>query len=148
MSAEITREAGVAWEGGLSDGSGRLSTPSGTADGAELGWDARLASGRTPPTSPEELIAAAHAGCYSMSLSHVLEQRGTPPAKLDVRARCVAEQSSGLTIKAVVLDVRGEVPGVDDETFQQLAQEAERSCPVSNALRGNVDIRLNAVLTG
>jgi len=143
-ASSIDREARVAWQGGLSEGAGRLETPSGVGDGAGLSWGAR--TGPAPGTSPEELIAAAHAGCYSMALSHVLEQHGTMPEHLDVRARCLAEEDDGLVITAVVLEVVGVVPGLDGAEFSRLAEEAERRCPVSNALRGNVEIRVDALL--
>ena len=149
--ATIDREARVEWAGGLSQGSGRLGTPSGVGDGAGVSWARRTATGdgasaQEQGTSPEELIAAAHAACYSMALSHVLEQHGTPPAQLDVSARCLAEHGDALSITSVLLEVEGAVPGLDDTDFQRLAIEAERGCPVSNALRGNVEIRLSARL--
>ena len=145
----IDREARVEWAGGLAEGSGRLATPSGVADGAGVTWARRTATAAGAPeqgTSPEELIAAAHAACYSMALSHVLEQHGTPPEQLDVSARCLAEHGEALSITSVLLEVEGSVPGLDDTDFQRLAAEAERGCPVSNALRGNVEIRLSARL--
>ena len=145
--ATIDREARVEWTGGLSEGSGRLETPSGAADGAGVTWARRTAAGAPGEgTSPEELIAAAHAACYSMALSHALEQHGTPPAQLDVSARCLAEHGEALNITSVLLEVEGAVPGLADPDFQRLAVEAERACPVSNALRGNVEIRLSARL--
>ena len=148
MSADerrIERGGRVTWEGGLEDGAGRLD-----GDGAQLTWAGRTAPaspGDPGTTSPEELIAAAHAGCYSMSLANVLGQAGARPDRLDVQARCTAGLGeTGLGIQAIDLEVRGVVPGVDAQEFERLAGEAERQCPVSNTLRGNVEIRVDAKL--
>ena len=96
-------------------------------------------------TSPEELIAAAHASCYAMALSNALGEQGNDPEELKVTATCVLDMGS-LKITTVVLDVSGRVPGLDEEGFRSAAEQAEQVCPVSNALRGNVDIQLNASL--
>jgi osmotically inducible protein OsmC len=145
---QIERHAHVVWEGGLADGAGRLT--GGERDGMALTWDGRTSPGAPAgqaATSPEELIAAAHAGCYSMSLANVLGQAGRTADRLDVQARCTAERSeAGLRIAAITLEVRGAVPGLDAAEFGRLAGEAERQCPVSNSLRGNVDIRVDAQL--
>ncbi len=141
----IEREARASWQGGLEDGAGRVAT---SADGQrELSWDGRAGAPGANGTSPEELIAAAHAGCYSMSLANVLGQAGSKPERLDVQARCTAKLTdAGLGIEAIDLTVRGVVPGLEEEEFRRLADEAERQCPVSNSLRGNVDIRVDARL--
>jgi lipoyl-dependent peroxiredoxin len=96
-------------------------------------------------TSPEELIAAAHASCYAMALSNVLGEQGTDPEELNVSATCVLDMDS-LKISTETLDVSGRVPGLDEEGFRSAAEEAEQACPVSNALHGNVDIQLNVSL--
>jgi len=143
----IERDASVVWQGDLEAGSGRLEQ--GAEAGTALSWDGRTgATGDgAAATSPEELIAAAHAGCYSMSLANVLGRSRHAPDRLDVHARCIAGLSdAGLGIQEIVLEVRGAVPGLDPEEFTRLADEAERQCPVSNALRGNVAIRVDAQL--
>jgi osmotically inducible protein OsmC len=148
--SRIERDARVTWQGTLSDGSGQIADSAGAAQGTDLTWAGRTSAG--PPatrgaTSPEELIAAAHAGCYSMSLANVLERNGHRPERLDVQARCTAGLGeAGLGIEAIDLVVRGLIPGLDAVEFGRLADEAERLCPVSNSLRGNVDIRVDAGL--
>lgn len=98
-------------------------------------------------TSPEQLVAAAHAGCYSMSLANVLERAGVAVEQLDVQAHCNAGVGGyGLRIEPIDLGVVGVVPGVDADEFTRLAGEAERQCPVSNRLHGNVQIRVDATL--
>lgn len=98
-------------------------------------------------TSPEELIAAAHAACYAMAFSHTLAQAGTPAERLMVSAVCTFEQvETGFKITTMDLDVRGKVSGLDEAGFEKAAQQAEQGCPVSNALRNNVQIRVNAHL--
>jgi len=100
-------------------------------------------------TSPEELMAAAHAACYAMAFSHTLAQAGTPAERLAVSATCTFEQvEGGFKISTMDLNVRGKVPGLDEAGFEQVARQAEQGCPVSNALRNNVQIRVNAHLEG
>ncbi len=96
-------------------------------------------------TSPEELIASAHATCYAMSLSNTLARMDAPPVRLEVDAVCTFDDEQ-LKITTVNLDVRGEVPGLSEEEFESAAREADQNCPVSNALRGNMEIRLQARL--
>jgi osmotically inducible protein OsmC len=141
MAAE--RRAEVIWQGNLTQGNGRLKVGSGAFGEQAITWAARTerSDGKT---SPEELIAAAHAGCYAMALSHTLNQGGTPPEQLTVNAVCTLDQGKITTMN---LDVQGKVPGMDAAAFQEAAQKAEQSCPVSNALRNNVQIHLNAHLT-
>jgi lipoyl-dependent peroxiredoxin len=140
MAAE--RRAEVIWQGNLTQGNGRLKVGSGAFGEQAITWAARTerSDGKT---SPEELIAAAHAGCYAMALSHTLNQGGTPPEQLVVNAACTLDQGKITTMN---LDVQGTVPGMDAAAFQEAAQKAEQSCPVSNALRNNVQIHLNARL--
>ncbi|TCJ19683.1 OsmC family peroxiredoxin [Rubrobacter taiwanensis] len=140
------RRAEVVWEGGLARGTGRLTGGSGALGELPVSWPARTER-PDGKTSPEELIAAAHAGCYAMALSHVLEGRETPPERLEVSAVCALDEiPDGVKISRVDLSVRGRVPGITAEDFRSAAEEAEQGCPVSNALRGNVDIRLEASL--
>jgi osmotically inducible protein OsmC len=146
----IARDARVLWHGGLADGEGRVEDGPGAAAGATLTWPGRIAPSSPADgevTSPEQLIAAAHAGCYSMSLAAVLDAAGRPPTELDVRARCRARLSAdGLRIEAIEIAVDARVPGLDEAGLQRAAALAERQCPVSATLRGNVDVRISARL--
>jgi osmotically inducible protein OsmC len=140
MAAE--RRAEVIWQGNLTQGNGRLNVGSGAFGELPITWAARTEQ-PDGKTSPEELIAAAHAGCYAMALSATLNRAGTPPEQLVINAACTLDQGK---ITIMKLDVRGRVPGVDEAAFQEAAQKAEQSCPVSNALRNNVQIHVNARL--
>lgn len=138
------RTARATWEGDLSDGHGTVSAvTSGLFTDAGVTWASRTEEpgGRT---SPEELMAAAHAACFCMALSNELSSRGHPPARLAVQATCAFEAGKGVTTMA--LDVTAEVPGADQAGFREGLDAAEQSCPVSNALRGNVDIRVEGRL--
>jgi osmotically inducible protein OsmC len=142
------RRAEVVWEGNLVQGKGTItSTGSGAfAGGLPVTWASRVerSDGRT---SPEELIAMAHASCYAMALSHALNEAGTPPQRLQVSAVVTVEQvPGGIKVGESRLDVRGRVPGIDQAKFEEMAKRGEQGCPISNALRGNVDIKLNATL--
>jgi lipoyl-dependent peroxiredoxin len=142
----MERRASVVWQGDLRGGSGRLNVDSGAYPETEVTFAARTeaADGKT---SPEELIAAAHATCYAMVLSNLLGQQGTPPERLEVSAVCALERGeSGLVITTMDLHVRAKVGGVDAAQFQEIAAKGEQGCPVSNALRNNVDIRVHAEL--
>jgi osmotically inducible protein OsmC len=99
-------------------------------------------------TSPEELLAAAHAACYSMALSNVLANAGTPARSLDVTATATFEpkEGGGMQVGTMELEVEGDVPGMDQQAFEQAALEGEKACPISNAIRGNVDIRVQPTL--
>ncbi len=145
--AKAERRAEVEWQGSLIQGSGKLvSVGSGAIGNLPLTWAARTESS-DGKTSPEELLAAAHAGCYAMAFSHALAQAGTPAERLTVDATCTVEQvGGGFKVSTMVLDVRGKVPGLDQVGFEQTAQQAEQGCPVSNALRNNVAIHVNAQL--
>ena len=138
--------ATAVWQGKVSDGAGRVAVASGAFPEQEITLKRRTEGG-TGTTSPEELIAAAHAACYSMALSAALTRNETPPERLDVSAEVSLDRvEGGLKITSVELSVRGAVPGLDAATFQEMAATAERSCPVSNALRGGVEISLRAEL--
>ena len=127
------------WEGDLLSGSGTASLSSGATAPLPVDWKARSdeSGGKT---SPEELIAAAHATCFSMALSHALGSGGTPPASLDVTATATFVPGTGIT--AMKLAVTGDVPGLSDDDFRQAAEEAKTGCPVSQAMAGNVEITL------
>lgn len=136
----------VIWEGNLVTGHGRLNVASGAVVEQQVTWASRTqrVQGKT---SPEELLAAAHASCFAMALSHTLAQQGTPPTRLDVSATCTLDQVDGrFKIRTMDLEVRGQVPGLDQAGFQEAARQGELACPVSNALRDNVQIRLKAQL--
>jgi osmotically inducible protein OsmC len=140
MAAE--RRAEVTWEGNLTHGSGRLKVGSGAFGEQAITWAARTER-PDGKTSPEELLAAAHAGCYAMALAHTLNQGGTPPERLTVSATYTLDQGK---ITTTNLEVKGQVSGLDAAGFEQAAKNAEQACPVSKAVRDNVQIHLNAWL--
>jgi osmotically inducible protein OsmC len=139
------RRAEVTWQGDLMSGSGTIErVGSGALGGLEVTWASRSEESETGKTSPEELIAAAHAACFSMALSHGLAQAGHPPERLNVSAESTFVPGTGITKMA--LSVEGRVPGLDQEGFRQAAEQAKEGCPVSGALKGNVEITLDARL--
>ena len=134
------RRAEVTWEGSLMEGSGTIeSVGSGAFGPLDVSWPARTEA-QGGDTSPEELIAAAHASCFAMSLSHGLAQEGHAPEHLSVSATVTFEPGEGITRS--VLDVEGNVPGIDEAGFRQAAEGAKNNCPVSKALSGNVELEL------
>ena len=138
--------ANAVWEGSVAEGGGRVTVASGAFPEQPITLKRRTEGGRGT-TSPEELIAAAHAACYSMALAAALSRNETPPERLEVSAEVSLDRvESGLKITGVELSVRGTVGGVDRGAFEELARQAEQNCPVSNALRGSVEIRLQAEL--
>ena len=140
------RRAEVVWTGTLQEGSGTLNAGSGALSNMPVTWASRTEQ-PGGKTSPEELIASAHAACYAMAFSNTLAQAGKPPEQLTVSAVCSLDRTdTGLKISTMALDVRGKVPGITQEQFSELAQKAEQGCPVSNALRNNVQISVNAQL--
>lgn len=144
--AGVERNATVTWQGSLFEGGGTItSSTSGQLRNMDVSWAARSGD-HGGKTSPEELIAAAHASCFSMALSGALQRNGTPPTSLDVSATATFEVEGGPKIAGMRLDVTGKVDGIDQATFEQMAQEAGENCPVSGALKGNVPIEVNARL--
>jgi osmotically inducible protein OsmC len=138
------RKAEVTWQGDLMSGSGRIdSASSGAFGGLDVSWPAR-AEEPGGKTSPEELIAAAHASCFSMALSGGLAKAGHAPEQLKTSATVTFQPGEGIT--KIVLDVAGRVPGMDDDAFQQAAEQAQEGCPVSKALASVPEISLNARL--
>ena len=138
----ISRHATAHWEGDLKSGKGRLNTPqSGLLADTAYGFNTRF--GDAKGTNPEELIAAAHAGCFAMQFSHFLAENGTPATRLDARAVVTLVPGTGITGSA--LTVRGTVPGIDAAKFRELAEKAKSECPVSKAL-GAIGITLEASL--
>jgi osmotically inducible protein OsmC len=143
---KVKRTATAVWEGSGKEGSGRLSAPGGVLD--ETPYSAAMRFESQPGTNPEELIAAAHAGCFSMALSFGLSAAGHPPERLTTGADLsLVKGDAGWTIETIHLSVEGRVPGIDAATFQEHAEKAKAGCPVSRALAG-VDIQLEAKLVG
>ncbi len=142
----IERNAGVVWTGDLRRGQGVLGVGSGVIQDVTYTYATRFEN--APGTNPEELLAAAHAACYSMALAGELTRQGHTPEQVQTRATCtVAPQpGGGWKITRMHLDVQATAPGLDQATFEQVAQEAERNCPVSNVIRNGLQIELNAVL--
>ena len=140
------REAEVFWEGTLAHGAGTLSSGSNALDGLGVTWASRTKSAGGK-TSPEELIAAAHASCFAMALSIVLAEAKATPEQLFVRARCTLDEVDGAPkITRSALELRGRVTGVDERGFEDAVERARRLCPVSNALAGKVQLPLRATL--
>ena len=143
----IEREAHATWDGDLRSGSGRFDLRS---SGAVSGQEVTFASRFEQPggkTSPEELVAAAHATCFSMALANGLAQEGHPPTRLETDAQVTLDRDDGgFSITAIQLSVRGQVDGVDEEGFRAAADEAVKNCPVSKALASVPNISLDAAL--
>jgi lipoyl-dependent peroxiredoxin len=142
MAGEKT--AKVTWQGDLPTGRGTIErVGSGAFGPLDVSWPVRIGE-EEGLTSPEELIAAAHASCFSMALSNVLAKGGNPPQRLEVAATVTFVPGTGITTSA--LDVSGTVPGLDEAAFRTAAEDAKDNCPVSKALRGNVDLSVSARL--
>jgi osmotically inducible protein OsmC len=140
----MLRTASAHWAGGLKDGKGIVSTESGVLNSSKYSFGTRFED--APGTNPEELIAAAHAGCFSMALSAELGKAGITPETIDTTAALTLEKTdAGFTITAVHLDVKAKIPGVDPHKFDEAAQNAKKGCPVSRAL--NAAITMSAKLT-
>jgi osmotically inducible protein OsmC len=140
------RKAEVTWHGDLMSGSGTVdSVTSGAVGGLDVSWPARSEE-PNGLTSPEELIAAAHATCFSMALSHGLAQGGHAPEQLNTSATVTFQPGEGIT--KIALDVVGRVPGMDDGAFQEASVQAKENCPVSKALAAVPEISLTARLEG
>lgn len=139
------KHAEATWRGDLANGAGTIERVSSGAFGPlPVSWAARTGEGEGAQTSPEELIAAAHAACFSMALSGGLTKAGMPPESLSVSARITFVPGTGITTSA--LEVAGEVPGISEADFQQAAEQAKENCPVSSALKGNVEMSVSARL--
>jgi osmotically inducible protein OsmC len=139
-----TRKASAEWKGGLTDGNGTLDSESG-ALGGQYSFQSRFEEGTG--TNPEELIAAAHASCFSMQLSGVLTQGGNPPESIRTEARVqFLKEGEGFAIKRIELVTVGRVPGVEDAAFQEAAQTAKEICPISRALAAVETVTVDATL--
>jgi lipoyl-dependent peroxiredoxin len=139
------RRADVTWKGSLMDGAGTITaTTSGAIGEQPVSWAARSEDATGGKTSPEELIAAAHASCFSMALSAGLAKAGTPPEQLDTSATVTFQPGEGIT--KIAITVEGRVPGIDAGAFVEAAQGAKANCPVSKALAAVPEITLEARL--
>jgi osmotically inducible protein OsmC len=144
MAAES--KAHAQWHGDLMSGAGTIDrVGSATFGPLDVTWAARTGE-ESGKTSPEELIAAAHASCYSMALSNILAKQGTPPTDLSTSATVTFVPGTGITKSEI--DVEGQVPGIDESAFRRAAEEAKVDCPVSSALQGNVELSVVARLVG
>jgi len=140
-----TRTASAKWEGGLKGGRGSYSGASGGL-GGQYNFGSRFEAGTG--SNPEELLAAAEASCFSMALSSSLEKNGTPPTSIETTAHCTLEKvGDKFSITKMQLETRGNVPNIDDATFQRFAAETADGCIVSRALKGSVEIKVTATLT-
>jgi lipoyl-dependent peroxiredoxin len=145
--AEAPRRADVVWTGSLAQGSGEVTlSTSGAAGPLPVTWASRTerSNGKT---SPEELVAAAHASCYCMALSHILGEAGTPPERLEASATVTFKEiEGGWKVGSSALTVTGTVPGIDEAAFKEAAEAAKDGCPISGALKGNVELSVEAML--
>jgi osmotically inducible protein OsmC len=145
MAAE--RRAQTTWEGDLARGSGTFTVGTGSIGPQEVSWNARTED-PGGKTSPEELLAAAHSSCFSMALSGALARAGTPPRRLETQAVVTFDKvGDGWKVVSSALTVRGDVPDADEQAFRAAAEDAKENCPVSQALRGNVELSVDASLT-
>jgi lipoyl-dependent peroxiredoxin len=139
------KKATTVWENDLMNGSGKVTVASGALPEFPVSWKARTETGTA--TSPEELIAAAHASCFAMALSSTLARKGSPPQRLIVTAECSFDKvGEAWKITKSALSVSGKIQGLDKARFDEIAREAEKGCPVSNALRNNVEITVRSSL--
>jgi osmotically inducible protein OsmC len=141
----MNRSASAVWKGGLKDGKGTISTDSGILSDTQYSFATRFEQGKG--TNPEELIAAAHAGCFAMALSNELGQAGLTPESIRTSATVTLEKTdAGFAITAVRLNVRAKVPGADQRAFETAANSAKAGCPVSKVLNAQItmEARLEA----
>src|SRR3954469_20346352 len=142
------RRAEVTWSGDLPTGKGQVSAAtSGAFKGLDVSWPRRSEADANGVTSPEELLAAAHASCFAMALSGGLGRAGSKPDSLNVSATVTFDRvGDGFKVVSSVLEVRGRVPGIDQAKFAEAAEAAKNGCPISSALKGNVELSVNATL--
>jgi len=145
--ADAQRTAQAVWQGSLAQGAGAVElTSSGAAGPLPVTWASRTARSEGK-TSPEELVAAAHASCYCMAFSGILGEAGTPPERLEVSATVTfAQVEGGFKVASSALEVKGTVPGIDAAAFGDAANKAKDGCPISGALKNNVEITVVAEL--
>ena len=142
------RESTTIWSGDVQKGKGVTNGVSGAFKDVDITLPNRAESGNTP--SPEEFLAAAHSSCLAMNLAATLTHNGTPPEQLDVNSKVGfgPKDGGGYEIKSANVTIKGKVPGMSAEDFKQIAEKAEQTCPVSNAMRGNVEINVDIELQG
>ncbi|SFW15487.1 OsmC family protein [Nitrosovibrio sp. Nv17] len=134
-----TKKAWAVWQGGIKDGSGTISTETGVLREAPYGFASRFEGG--PGTNPEELIGAAHAGCFSMAFSLFLGEAGLVPEKIETHAAVtLSKTAEGFEITAIHLDVTARIPGVDPAQFDEIANKAKTGCPVSRLFKANITL--------
>ncbi|CAM3543057.1 OsmC family protein [Deinococcus frigens] len=143
--ADIARKANAQWMGDLKNGKGNISTESGTVDKAQYSFSTRFENGTG--TNPEELLAAAHAGCFTMQLCALLAGDGHDPQDVRTAATCeMVKEGNGFKVSAMKLSVRGKVGSIDQAEFEKHVQQAAETCPLSKVMQGNVKITHEAVL--
>jgi lipoyl-dependent peroxiredoxin len=142
------RRADVSWSGSLASGKGKVSaSTSGVFRDLEVSWPRRSEADANGVTSPEELLAASHASCYAMALSAGLSSAGTPPETLTVSATVTFDKvGEGFKVVSSALEVHGRVPNIDAAAFVKAAETAKDGCPISQALKGNVELSVKATL--
>lgn len=139
----MSKKASAVWEGGIKDGGGTISTESGALKAAPYGFKSRFENGTG--TNPEELIAAAHAGCFSMAFSLMLGQAGITPEKIETQAAVtLVSNADGFKVTSSHLTVTARIPGIDNAKFKQIAEQAKDGCPISKLL--NTTITMDATL--
>jgi osmotically inducible protein OsmC len=144
---DIRRKAGAIWNGDLNTGNGKISTESQTLFEQTYTKKTRFDGNENIGTNPEELIAAAHAACFSMALANTLKKNGYEPKKTETTATCsIDPQNGGYAITGMKLHVRADVPNIDNAKFQKIVDEADKGCPVSNLLREGLKIEIDATL--
>lgn len=148
MASGVSKSATTTWQGDLATGSGSFVGQSGVLPTLPVSWASRIgdANGKT---SPEELLAAAHSSCFAMAFSYALGNAGHAPQRLEVTANVTfsPKTGGGFEVKSSHLTVTGAVDGIDQATFAKLAEEASQTCPISAALKGNVEITVEATLS-
>ena len=134
---KIIKKASAVWQGSIKEGGGSISTETGVLKEAPYGFKARFEGG--PGTNPEELIGAAHAGCFSMAFSLMLTDAGMPPEKIETHAAVTLEKiGEGFSITSCHLDVVARIPGIDQAKFDEISKKAKENCPVSKLLNTNI----------
>ena len=148
MASGVSKSATTTWQGDLATGGGSFNGRSGALTDQAVSWASR-AGDSNGKTSPEELLAAAHSSCYAMQFSYVLSNAGNAPQRLEVTADVTfsPKAGGGFEVKSSHLTVKGTVEGMDQTTFTALAEEASRTCPISAAITGNVEITVEAILS-
>jgi osmotically inducible protein OsmC len=144
----VERHANVVWEGNLARGTGRISAGTGAFENLEYSNAVRIGKGNEGKTSPEELLAAAHAGCFANSLAGELTRAGSPPERLEVTANVVMDEVQGkghLVVESQVR-VRARVPGIEENAFPQIVEEADSGCSFSTLIKGSAKVSIDAEL--